>query len=103
MDMMTTPATATPGAAPARGDNEAGEIEICIAVASDGALTVYKETGDQELAEGAEDRQSAANIGQALKMALDIYRGLGAAAGSEQAGFDSVSKPMPGQRMGVGR
>ncbi len=53
-----------------------GQIaELCIGVMADGTLTVYKETGE-EAAEQESPRQSAANIGEALKMVLDLYRAM---------------------------
>lgn len=58
--------------------------ELCIKVASDGTLSVYKEVGEDEGGEQA--AQPAADIGAALKMILDMYKGL-SQPGADQA-FD---------------
>ena len=57
--------------------DEAGSVELCIEVAVDGSLSVYKEMGDNENGEAAEMKQPAADIGAALKMVLDLYKSLG--------------------------
>lgn len=55
---------------------QAGAVEICIKVAPDGRLSVYKETGEEGAMAAPAEEQPAADIGQALKLALDLYRGL---------------------------
>ena len=71
-------------------DNDpAGSVELCIQVAADGSLSVYKESSaDGEEANTTESpRQDAADIGQALKMVLDMYKQL--SANGQQDQFDS--------------
>jgi hypothetical protein len=50
---------------------EAGEagIEICLAVAADGSMSVYVERAGQE-----EERQAVPDIGGALRTVLDLYK-----------------------------
>lgn len=90
MDDMEAEAGA-PQAAPA----DTG-TELCIKVAADGTLSVYKESGEDEAAE--QSAQPAADIGTALKMILDLYKGL-AQPGAEQSFDDGFGgqQEMPGQ------
>ena len=93
-DAATEGAEATP-------DNDAGQIaELCIAVMQDGSLQVYKEQGeDPNETESA--RQNASDIGQALKMVLDLYKQMGQGDATEQmsAGFDERSQGPGSARM----
>ena len=93
--MATNPMMQAAGASMTPADpmqETAGAVEICIKVAEDGSLSVYKESGEAEGAEAA--ATPAGDIGQALKIALDLYRELGASpTGGERGGFDSVSAP----------
>lgn len=78
--MATSPMM--PGAEPPETEmDDAGEAEICIKVAPDGTLSVYMEPGGPE--------QPAADIGQALKLALEMYRGLDKADASAQEQFSA--------------
>ena len=75
----------------AAADNDApGSTELCISVAADGSLSVYKESGGEE-SEQESQRQPAADIGQALALVLKLYKGLDQQAASSQfdAGFGS--------------
>ena len=69
-----------------------GGTELCIKVAADGTMTVYKETGDGQ---GEQTAQPAADIGAALKMVLDMYKGM-SQPGAEQA-FDDGFGAQPEQ------
>jgi len=79
-----------------------GQIaELCIGVMADGSLTVYKETGE-EGAESESPRQSAASIGEALKMVLDLYKSMAPQGGDDafQAGYTADE---PEQQRPMGR
>lgn len=83
MDPSMDPGT-DPSADGAGGD---GSTEICIKVAADGSLSVYMEQGENEA--GEDQSQPAADIGDALKQALDLYRQVAAKQGGDpQAQFD---------------
>jgi hypothetical protein len=60
----------------------AGESEICIKVAADGSLSVYREGG-----QGESQPQPVADIGQALKAALELYRSIARPEGDAQDQF----------------
>jgi hypothetical protein len=83
-----------PGADPngeGAGDVDTGTTELCIEVAQDGNLSVYMEQGEQET--GEDQKQPAADIGDALKKVLDMYRQVTAKQGGDpQAQFDSGFK-----------
>lgn len=66
---------------------EAGAIKLCIEVASDGGLSVYAST--DEATDGGEQRSPAADIGDALKQLLALYRGLELPETSAQDQFRS--------------
>ena len=71
----------TPGAPEAEmGD---GSTEVCIKIAPDGSLSVYAEGGENE--GGEQTAQPAADVGAALKIALDLIRKAQAAAGAGAA------------------
>ena len=74
--------------------------ELCIGVMQDGSLTVYKETGE-EAQEQESPRQSAASIGEALKMVLDLYKSMAPQGGDDafQAGY-SADEPQQQRPMG---
>ena len=88
MDMPQEPGAmgAMPGAGAPAAD-AGGGTEICLAIAPDGALSVYTKGPDGA---GAESAQPAADIGAALKMVLDLYKQNAGAAGqqTEQQEFD---------------
>jgi hypothetical protein len=55
-------------------DDDSGQIaELCIGVMRDGSLTVYMETGPEE-SEQESQKQTVSDIGQALKVVLDLYK-----------------------------
>lgn len=89
--MATSPMM--PGAEPPMQPEMEGEggAEICIKVAADGSLSVYMEGG-----EGESQPQPVADIGQALKAALELYRSMPQPGGGEQeqfaAGFGSETR-----------
>jgi hypothetical protein len=68
------------GQPPMSPDTDApGAVELCIEVAADGTMTVYKEVaGAQggEMGEQESQRQPASDIGQALKLVLALYKAL---------------------------
>ena len=74
---------------PAQTDPAAtqGGMTICIHVGADGSLSV-----SQEPAEQAADGQPVGNIGEALKLALQIYQqsNAGDEASQVQAGFQQA-------------
>ena len=70
----------TPGAPEAEMD---GSTEVCIKIAPDGSLSVYAEGGENE--GGEQTAQPAADVGAALKIALDLIRKAQAAAGAGAA------------------
>jgi hypothetical protein len=93
-EMMPDAATQQPNSP----DNDAGQVaELCIAVMQDGSLQVYKEQGEDP-AETESARQTASDIGQALKMVLDMYKQMGQGEATDQmtAGFDERAQG-PGQ------
>lgn len=69
--MATSPMMPGAAAMPEEPEGGPGEAEICIKVAPDGSLSVYMEGGPAE-----SQPQPVADIGQALKAALELYRGL---------------------------
>ena len=80
--MATMPMQTDPAAQGDKPDDDSGQIaELCIAVMQDGSLQVYKEQGEDPN-ETESPRQNAANIGEALKLVLGMYRDLG--QGDEQ-------------------
>lgn len=95
MDMMEAPAA---GAMPPEPEDEqeAG-TELCIAIKADGSMEVYAEQDGQE-----SDRRAVADIGQALKAVLDLYRST-QSAGEQQdfaQGFSRERDPAPGPMSG---
>lgn len=60
-----------------------GSTEVCIKIAPDGSLSVYAEGGENEA--GEQSAQPAADVGAALKIALDLIRKAQAAAGGGAA------------------
>jgi hypothetical protein len=77
-------------------DNPAGSVELCIQIAPDGGMTVYKEMPGQDGAQQESERQQVADIGQALAAVLKLYKAMGAAnqdATSQlQAGFGGAQQ-----------
>ena len=70
---------------------QGGDMEICIVVGADGQVKgVYKGPADGN----ESDMQPVSDVGQALKMALDMIRSL-APQGGEAAGFGSVPNDQP--------
>lgn len=84
-DMEASPMGGQEMAEPA----ETAGTELCIKIAADGSMTVYKDTGDGQ---GEQTAQPAPGIGEALKMVLALYKGLtaGQGASQQQAGFDAA-------------
>lgn len=82
-------------------DNQAGTVELCIQVAPDGTMTVYKEMPGQDGAQQEGQRQPAASIGEALKMVLDLYKSMEPGNGDAafQAGY-SADEPEMQRPMG---
>jgi hypothetical protein len=73
----------TPMVPPENGETDAaGETAICIKIAGDGSLSVYTEGG-----QGESQPQPAADIGQALKVALELYRSVARPDGDAQGQF----------------
>lgn len=65
-----------------------GGTELCIKIAQDGSISVYKEVGEDETAE--DSAEQVGDIGQALSWCLKQYKSLngdGDAVGQLQAGF----------------
>lgn len=83
----------------AQGDDQGatGGYEICIQVGADGQISVGVESADYEAAEeagaaeagatGASEMKPAANIRDAIQMAMDIYRA-GGKVGDDQEAID---------------
>ncbi len=65
----------------------AGGIELCIKIAGDGSISVYKETGEDESAE--QGAQQVGGIGEALQWALKEFKAMsqGDEQSQLQAGF----------------
>lgn len=77
-------------------DNPAGSVELCIQIAPDGGMTVYKEMPGQDGAQQESERQQVSDIGQALAAILKLYKAMGTAnqdATSQlQAGFGGAQQ-----------
>ncbi len=77
-------------------DNPQGSVELCIQVAPDGGMTVYKEMPGQDGAQQESERQQVSDIGQALAAVLKLYKAMGNAnadATSQlQAGFGGAQQ-----------
>ena len=70
-------------------DDDAGQVaEICIAVMQDGRLQVYTEQGSDPN-EAESQREDAADIGEALKLALQAYKRVSADSGGADQQFDA--------------
>ena len=83
---MMQPAMSQDGSEPAEADD--GSTELCIKIAQDGSISVYKEVGEDETAE--DSAEQVGDIGQALSWCLKQYKSLngdGDAVGQLQAGF----------------
>lgn len=87
-------------------NNPAGSVELCIQIAPDGGMTVYKEMPSQDGAQQESERQEVGDIGQALAAILKLYRAMdqgGKDATSQlQAGFGE-DQPQQPQRGGMMR
>lgn len=82
-------------------ENPAGSVELCIQIAPDGGITVYKEMPNEAGDQQESERQQVADIGQALAAILKLYRALDQGGGKDatsqlQAGFGAEQTP---QRM----
>lgn len=81
-------------------NNPQGSVELCIQIAPDGGMTVYKEMPGQDGAQQESERQQVADIGQALAAVLKLYKAMDQGANDArqqfQAGFGDEPKP---QRM----
>lgn len=73
--------------------DEPGSVELCITIAKDGSLSVYKEAEGQESA-----RQPADDITQALKMVLMLYREASPTADAEDQMRAGYGEPMQPKR-----
>ena len=77
-------------------DNPQGSVELCIQIAPDGGMTVYKEMPGQDGAQQESERQQVSDIGQALAAVLKLYKAMGNAnadATSQlQAGFGGAQQ-----------
>lgn len=88
-------------------DNPAGSVELCIQIAPDGAMTVYKEMPGADGAQQESERQQVSDIGQALAAILKLYKAMdtqGKDATSQlQAGFGGDQPQQQPQRGGMMR
>lgn len=81
-------------------DNPQGSVELCIQIAEDGSISVYKEMPGADGAQQESERQQVSDIGQALAAILKLYRAMD--QGNNDArkqfaeGFGDAPKP---QRM----
>ena len=77
-------------------DNPAGSVELCIQIAPDGGMTVYKEMPGQDGAQQESERQQVSDIGQALAAVLKLYKALNMgnqdATSQLQAGFGGAQQ-----------
>lgn len=77
-------------------DNPQGSVELCIQVAPDGALTVYKEMPNEAGEQQESERQQVGDIGQALAAVLKLYKALNMgnqdATSQLQAGFGGAQQ-----------
>ena len=77
-------------------DNPQGSVELCIQIAPDGGMTVYKETPNEAGEQQESERQQVADIGQALAAVLKFYKAMGAgnqdATSQLQAGFGGAQQ-----------
>lgn len=79
--------------------NPQGSVELCIQVAQDGTMSVYKEMPNAAGEQQESERQQVADIGQALAAVLKLYKAMqqgGNAESQFKAGFGDEPKP---QRM----
>lgn len=70
------------------GAEDDGSTELCIKIAQDGTISVYKEVGEDESAE--QTAEQVGDIGQALSWCLKQYKAMSGdsdAMGQLQAGF----------------
>ena len=85
-----------PAAGMPADDNPQGSVELCIQIAPDGGMTVYKEMPGQDGAQQESERQQVSDIGQALAAVLKLYKAMGNAnadATSQlQAGFGGAQQ-----------
>ena len=94
-DTMESPGMAGMHEEP-EGGQEEGAGELAIRIGSDGSLSVYGE-GTAQM-----DEQPAQDIGEALKMLLDAYRGMNQASDDEE--FDvGFGKPKQAGMGGMGK
>ena len=77
-------------------DNPQGSVELCIQIAPDGGMTVYKEMPGQDGAQQESERQQVSDIGQALAAVLKLYKALNMgnqdATSQLQAGFGGAQQ-----------
>ena len=87
-----------------QGEEADTGTELCIKIADDGQITVYKEMGENETAE--QSAQPVSDIGQALAWCLKEYKALNTqgkdATSQLQAGFGG-DQPQQPQRGGMMR
>ena len=69
-----------PAMPPEKPEGEEADTEITLAIAPDGALSVYVERAGQE-----EERQAVPDIGGALRTVLDLYKREAASMGGDPA------------------
>lgn len=81
-------------------NNPAGSVELCIQIAPDGGMTVYKEMPGADGQQQESERQQVADIGQALAAVLKLYKAMDAGQNDARKqfteGFGDEPKP---QRM----
>lgn len=85
------PAAGQPGMDAEAGEAGEAGTELCIAIADDGTLTAYKEVNGQP--EG--QPKPCADIAEALKAVLMLYKEMGGSMSDESAAFDGGFGPKP--------
>ena len=105
--MATNPMMQQPPMADPEDQNEApepgaeqddGSTELCIKIAQDGTISVYKESGEDETAE--QSAQQVSDIGQALAWALKEYKSMDSRGATSQFDAGFGAKP-PAQQRGM--
>lgn len=57
-------------------NNPQGSVELCIQIAPDGGMTVYKEMPGADGEQQESERQQVSDIGQALAAVLKLYKAM---------------------------
>ena len=79
-------------------DNPEGSVELCIQIAADGSMSVYKETPGQDGAQAEGERQQVSDIGQALAAVLKLYKAMNQGNDAESQFRQGYSGDQPQQR-----